>query len=144
MLFFVLESQIKITVLYPNKRYNPTDLEGMVHARVRHSVLKCNVFKTKLAKWPFLAMDARILLADAISKPSHCYGCMRGVLGHAAIGLSTACNAFGEQETCTRRFRRNCAPGYPSGAPKACTSSVGLPSPHKQPKETCPRLIWPF
>ena len=38
-------------------------------------------------------MDARILLADAISKPSHCYGCMRGVLGHAAIGLWTACNA---------------------------------------------------
>ena len=43
-----------------------------------------------------MAVDARILLADAISKPSHCYGGMRVVLGHAAIGLSTACNAFGE------------------------------------------------
>ena len=32
----------------------------------------------------------------------------------------------------------------PSGRQKACTSSVGLPSPHKQPKETCPRLIWPL
>ena len=77
-------------------------------------------------------------------KPSHCYGRTRGVLGRAAIGLSVACNAFGEQETCTGRLRRHTATGYPSGAPKACTSSVGLPSPHKQPKETCPRLIWPF
>ena len=30
---------------------------GMVHARVGQIVLKCNVFKTKLAKWPFLAME---------------------------------------------------------------------------------------
>ena len=41
-------------------------------------------------------------------------------------------------------FKTKLCPGYPSGAQKACTSSVGLPSPHKQPKETCPRLIWPF
>ena len=91
-----------------------------------------------------MAMRAQLLLADATSKPSHCHAGMRGVLGHAAIDLSTACNAIGEQEAGPRRLRRNCAPGYPSGAPKACTSSVGLPSPHKQPKETCPRLIWPY
>ena len=30
----------------------------IVHARVVHSVLKCNVFKTKREKGPFLAMDA--------------------------------------------------------------------------------------
>ena len=33
---------------------------------------------------------------------------------------------------------------YAVGAQKACTGSVGLPSPHKQPKDTCPRLIWPL
>ena len=63
-------------------------------------------------------MDARILLADAISKPSHCYGGMRGVLGHAAIRLSTACNAFSEHETCIRRLRGNCVLGTPRALKK--------------------------
>ena len=30
--------------------------KGVVHARVRHSVLECNVFKTKLAKWPIFGL----------------------------------------------------------------------------------------
>ena len=32
----------------------------------------------------------------------------------------------------------------PPGRQNVCTSSVGLPRPHQQPKETCPRLIWPL
>ena len=84
------------------------------------------------------------MIADAISKPSHCYGRTRGAPGRAVVGLSTACNAIGEQETCTRRLRRRTETAHPSGAQKVCTSSVGLPRPHQQPKETCPRLIWPL
>ena len=41
-----------------------------------------------------------------------------------------------------RTFKTKQCIRRPSGAQKACTSSVGLPSPHKKPKETCPRLIF--
>ena len=110
---------------------------GMVHAWVSHSVLDCNVFKTKVEKRPFFGMRVHAscsVLADATSKPSQCHGRMRGVLGHAAIGLSTACDAIDEQETCTRRLRRRSANGCHRAVKiKTCArvlSSLGLPSPH--------------
>ena len=65
-----------------------------------------------------MAMRAQLLLADATSKPSHCHAGMRGVLGHAAIDLSTACNAIGEQEAGPRRLRRNCVLGTPRALQK--------------------------
>ena len=43
-----------------------------------------------------------------------------------------------------RTFKTLLCDRVPCERQKVCTSSVGLPSPHQQPKETCPRLIWPF
>ena len=84
---------------------------GMLHAWVRYSVLNCNVFKTKLARWPIFATRERTQPRDGISKPFHRYSHMRGVLGHVTIGLSTACDAIDEQEAVPRRLRRRSATG---------------------------------
>ena len=84
------------------------------------------------------------MFAKRVASGRETYGGMPKDPPHAAIAVGRLAYRVREQETVPRRLRRPTETVHPSGAQKVCTNSVGLPSPHKQPKETCPRLIWPF
>ena len=73
----------------------------MVHAWVRHSVLNCNVFKTKCHDPADRTISAAMPGLEATAALPLMYGRMPAWLAHAAITFSTRGASIDGAEACT-------------------------------------------
>ena len=75
---------------------------GMLHAWVRHSVLNCNVFKTKCRDPADRPTGTARRGLEATAALPLMYGRMPAWLAHAAITFSTRGASIDGAESCTR------------------------------------------
>ena len=74
---------------------------GMLHAWVRHSVLNCNVFKTKVHNPADRTMGTAMPGLKATAALPLMYSGMAAWLGHATIPFSTPGASIAGAEACT-------------------------------------------